>query len=114
MLKRLGTIVALILVTVTLTIALGWGLQTRATAQATVNLQADVNQLRQQVAQLQAQVSQLNRRLGAGTAAPTTPRSQRSPELSDQQIVDRLAVLAIEAKDRLTALERRVSVLEKR
>ena len=91
-------------------------LQGRVTAQASYNLQADIYALRSEVSQLRAQVAQLSVRQGAGAAtrqpAPTT--RARSPELSDQQMLDRLAILAIEAKDRLNALESRMTALESR
>lgn len=91
-------------------------LQSHTAAQSTVNLQADVNQLRAQVNQLQAQVSQLGRQnFPSTTTGSSGTRSRaRSPELSDSQIVDRLATLAIEAKERISALEARVNKLEKR
>jgi hypothetical protein len=66
--------------------------------------------------QLQAEVSQL-RRGNSSTPfnpAPSIPRSTRTSTLSDRQIIDRLATLAIEAKDRLNALESKVSKLEDR
>ncbi|MBD2021944.1 hypothetical protein H6F43_17325 [Leptolyngbya sp. FACHB-36] len=94
-------------------------LQGRSAAQSTINLQADIFQLRQQVNQLQAQVSQLSRPNYSAPRGGTAPRGSaptsrpRSPELSDADIVDRLAILAIEAKDRLNALEQRVTKLER-
>lgn len=92
-------------------------LQGRVSAQPSYNLQSDIYALRTEVNQLRAQVAQLSARQGAGTApprqlAPTT--RARSPELSDQQMLDRLAILAIEAKDRLSALESRMAALENR
>ena len=90
-------------------------LQTRTPAQSSYNLQADINQLRMEVSQLQAQVAQLASRQGAQPSTRTVPRpSQPSPYLSDRQMLDRLAVLAIEAKDRMNALEARIARLEKR
>lgn len=91
-------------------------LQGRVTAQASYNLQSDIYTLRAEVSQLRAQVAQLSARQGTGAgtrpAAPT-PRT-RLPELTDQQMLDRLAILAIEAKDRLNALESRMAALEGR
>lgn len=108
MLRTLG----LILTTALLTVLL---LQKHVSAQATFNLQADVNALRSQVSQLRAEVAQLrSQRTITPTPNPSSPRRARSPELTDDQIVDRLAILAIEAKDRLNALENRVTKLEKR
>lgn len=106
MLKTLG----LILTTALLTVLL---LQGRSLAQSPVNLQADLYNLRSQVTQLQAEVSQLRSQRG-NLPTPTAPNSRRarSPE-TNGQIVDRLAILAIEAKDRLNALESRVARLEK-
>lgn len=107
MLRKLG----LILLGVVLTLLL---LQSRTPAQSTANLQADIYQLKSQVSQLQAQINQLGRQ---GYTAPTNPASPRvsgSPQLSDRQMLDRLATLAIEAKERLNALEARVTKLEKR
>lgn len=107
MLKRLGIIL-------TIAVLVVLALQSQVAAQATVNLQADVNRLRQQVYQLQSQVSQLRRATGTSSTPPAPRRNQRSPELTDQEMIDRLATLAIEAKDRLNALEARVARLEGR
>ncbi|PZV14643.1 MAG: hypothetical protein DCF22_08595 [Leptolyngbya sp.] len=109
MLRTLG-----LLFTTTVAILLIW--QTDTHAQATFNLQNDINQLRSQVQQLQAEVNQLRRGNVAipSNPAPSIPRSTRPSTLSDRQIIDRLATLAIEAKDRLKALESRVSKLEAR
>lgn len=91
-----------------------WLLQAQVFAQSPVNLQADVNRLRQEVSQLRAQISQLNRQ---GQSQPRNTAPVRVPasagELTDREMLDRLAVLAIEAKDRLRALEQRVDRLEK-
>ncbi|MDX2242084.1 MAG: hypothetical protein NW224_15470 [Leptolyngbyaceae cyanobacterium bins.302] len=109
MLKTIGLILATAILSVLL-------IQGRSPAQVSVNLQADVTNLRSQVSQLRAEVAQLRAQRG-GTrvpAAPAAPRRARSPELTDDQIVDRLAILAIEAKDRLNALESRVAKLEGR
>ena len=81
----------------------------RGLAQSSVNLQADLFSLRSEVRQLRAEVAQL--RGQRGFVAPPPSRS-RSPQLNDGQIIDRLATLAIEAKDRLTALENRMTRLE--
>ena len=103
--------VGLVLVGAILTFLL---LQGRTSAQSTANLQADLSDLRSQVSQLRSQVAQLSRG-GFTPSNPASPsrRSARSAELSDDQIVDRLAILAIEAKDRLNALEARVAKLER-
>ena len=107
MLRRLG----LVLVTALLTFLL---MQSSLSAQSASNLQADIVQLRSQVNQLRSQVSQLNRQ-APPSVAPSSGRVRRSPtDPTDAQIVDRLAELAIEAKERLNALEDRVSRLEKR
>ncbi|MGI0488012.1 hypothetical protein ACN4EK_21445 [Pantanalinema rosaneae CENA516] len=92
-------------------------LQGRVTAQPSYNLQSDIYVLRAEVSQLRAQVAQLSARQGAGAApsrSPAPTSRARSPELSDQQMLDRLAILAIEAKDRLNALEGRMAALEGR
>lgn len=107
MLRKFG----LILIGVVLALLV---LQSRTPAQSSANLQADVYQLKFQVSQLQAQINQLSRQ---GYPAPTNAAPTRvsgSPQLDDRQIVDRLATLAIEAKERLNALEARVTKLEKR
>ncbi len=89
-------------------------LQPRSLAQSTANLQADVSNLKSQVSQLRAEIAQLrSQRSTTPSTIPPIPRRPRSAELSDDQIVDRLAILAIEAKDRLNALESRVARLEK-
>ncbi|MBF2029908.1 MAG: hypothetical protein IGS48_24665 [Oscillatoriales cyanobacterium C42_A2020_001] len=109
MLKTLG----IILTTAILMVLL---LQGRSGAQSSLNLQADIYDLRSQVSQLRAEVGQLRSQRGSApsTPIPSPPPRTRSPELSDAQIIDRLATLAIEAKDRLNSLERRVAGLEKR
>lgn len=107
MVRRVGVI----LITALLTFLL---LQGRTSAQSAANLQADIFQLRSQVNQLSAQVAQLSRQ-GASPTRPISGRVPRSPtDPTDAQIVDRLATLAIEAKERLNALEARVTKLEKR
>ncbi len=109
MLKLLGIIFTTAMLTVLL-------LQGRSSAQSPINLQADIYSLRSEVSQLRAEVSQLRSQRGFTPSTPTSAPSRRvrSPELTDEQIIDRLATLAIEAKDRLNALESRVSGLEKR
>jgi uncharacterized protein involved in type VI secretion and phage assembly len=102
--------IALLFIT-TFAILLVW--QSNTPAQATFNLQNDINQLRSQMQQLRAEVSQLRQ----GNTIPFNPtpsisRPPRPSTLSDRQMIDRLATLAIEAKDRLNALESRVSKLE--
>lgn len=84
--------------------------QNRGMAQSTVNLQADLFSLRSEVRQLRAEVAQLRGQRGMPVPAPAR---SRSPQLSDGQIIDRLATLAIEAKDRLNTLESRMTKLEK-
>lgn len=107
MLKTIG----LIIITAILMVLL---VPKQAPAQLSINLQADVNALRSQVAQLQSEVAQLRNQRGIiPTPVQPTPRRARSVDLSDPQIIDRLAVLAIEAKDRLNALESRVTKLER-
>jgi outer membrane murein-binding lipoprotein Lpp len=107
MLRRLGLILATAILTVLL-------LQGLTSAQSAANLQADIFQLRSQVNQLRAQVTQLSRQSPSTVRPGLSSKAPRSPtDPSDPQIIDRLAVLAIEAKDRLTALENRVSRLEK-
>lgn len=88
--------------------------QARTAAQSTANLQADLYRLQSQVAQLQAQVAQLSGRAGYSTAPSPAPNRQTRINPADREIVDRLATLAIEAKDRLSALETRVGRLEQR
>jgi outer membrane murein-binding lipoprotein Lpp len=108
MLKTIGFIITSTVLAILL-------FQGRAAAQTSVNLQADITNLRSQVSQLRAEVAQLRSQRSASTPAPAaTPRRSRTPELTDDQIVDRLAILAIEAKDRLNALESRVAKLEGR
>ena len=111
MIRRIG----FVLITALLMVLL---LQGYTAAQSTSNLQADIFELRSQVNQLRAQVAQLSRqtppdsRPAPSRPSPSraTPRNPTDP--TDPQLIDRLAVLAIEAKDRLTALEGRVSKLE--
>ncbi len=105
--------IALLSIT-TFAILLLW--QSGTSAQATFNLQIDVNQLRSQVQQLQAEVNQLRRSNlpPPSNSTPSISRPTRASTLSDRQIIDRLATLAIEAKDRLNALESRAAKLEAR
>lgn len=106
MVRRLG----LILITAILVLLL---LEGRTVAQSASNLQADIFELRSQVNQLRSQVAQLSRQSPSALRPITPSRVPRSPtDPTDPQIIDRLAVLAIEAKDRLTALEGRVLKLE--
>jgi hypothetical protein len=88
--------------------------QSHASAQSVTNLQADIYNLRSQVSQLQQQVNQLSQGSSPRITAPAPRTSSPSGNLSDRQMLDRLAVLAIEAKDRLNSLEARVTRLEKR
>lgn len=102
-----------LLFTTTFTVLLLW--QSATSAQATFNVQNDINQLRSQMQQLQAEVNQLRRgNASIPSTTPSIPRPTRTSTLSDRQIIDRLATLAIEAKDRLNALESRVHKLEAR
>lgn len=108
MLKTIGLIITSTVLAILL-------FQGRSSAQTTVNLQADITSLRSQISQLRAEVAQLRSQRPASSPLPSaTPRRSRAPELTDDQIVDRLAILAIEAKDRLNALESRVAKLEGR
>ena len=90
--------------------------QSGTSAQATFNLQNDITQLRSQVQQLQSEVNQLRRGNSSppSNSTPSISRPTRASTLSDRQMIDRLATLAIEAKDRLNALESRLSKLEAR
>lgn len=113
MLRKLGFLFIGLMMAAAL--VLGW--QGRTQAQQNVNLQADINNLRSQVNLLRSQVVQMRQQGGYSSApAPSLPPSRRTrpPELTDQQMLDRLAVLAIEAKDHLNALEARVSRIESR
>lgn len=107
--RRLGLILTIAVLVVLL-------LQNRSMAQGAANFQADINQLRLQVSQLQSQVAQLAGR--QSYPVPGTPSPNRAPrrpgDPTDAQIIDRLATLAIEAKDRLNALESRIARLEQR
>ena len=110
MLKRFSTIVAIAVLLIFL-------LQTRSPAQSVSNLQADIFSLRSEVSQLRSQISQLGGgRLGGVTSQPVPNQTRilAGERLTDREIVDRLATLAIEAKERLKSLEARVSKLEKR
>jgi uncharacterized protein YceH (UPF0502 family) len=110
MFKRIGILLAMAFLAVF--VVLNW--QSRAAAQSTVNLQADLYRLQSQVSQLQAQVAQLSGRAGYSTAPSPAPGRRSRINPTDGEIIDRLATLAIEAKDRLSALEARVARLEQR
>lgn len=88
--------------------------QISASAQTNSVLRSEVNDLKQQVTQLRAEVGYLRNQMRTGTTAhPVAPfPSPRSPELTDRTLLDRLAILAIEAKDRLNCLEERMARLE--
>jgi hypothetical protein len=108
MLKKLGVVLATFFFVL-------WLFQGQTSAQSAANLQADIYQLRMQVNQLQLQVSQMNRQGNSPSSGNNSPSNvPRQSELSEHQMLERLAILAIEAKDRLSALEKRVSSLEKR
>jgi polyhydroxyalkanoate synthesis regulator phasin len=83
-------------------------------AQSVVNLQADISQLRLEVNQLRSQVLALSRQRSPLPSPPPASRPLRPEALSDRQMLERLATLAIEAKDRLTALEKRMAQLEQK
>ncbi len=83
-------------------------------AQSVVNLQADISQLRLEVSQLKSQVLALSRLRSPLPFPAPASRPGRPEAPSDRQMLDRLATLAIAAKDRLTALEKRVAQLEQK
>jgi len=87
-------------------------MQSTTLAQSTINLQADINSLRSQVSQLRAEVAALSRQQGRSPVPAAPARSKPGAELSDRQLIDRLAILAIEAKDRMNGLETRIQRLE--
>ncbi|HEY9909812.1 MAG TPA: hypothetical protein V6D18_19650 [Thermosynechococcaceae cyanobacterium] len=107
MLKKFGAIAAIAVLVILL-------FQSRTPAQSASNLQADIFALRSEVSQLRAQVSQLGGRGYSPRPVPSQSRTVAGERLTDSQVVDRLATLAIEAKDRLKSLEARVSKLEQR
>lgn len=95
-------------------------------AQASINdssrisrLESEIFTLRSQLNRLESEVSQLRRSERSpatisvpDTIAPDTPstRSPNDPTLAEQ--FDNLAILAIELKDRINAIEERLSEIE--
>jgi outer membrane murein-binding lipoprotein Lpp len=106
MLKKIGLVLSVAGLVIVL-------FQAGVGAQSTVNLQSDLFDLRSQVSQLRSEVSQLRQSSYSSRSGSPAPLRTRTAEPTSEPIVDRLAILAIEAKDRLNALEARVARLEK-
>jgi predicted nucleic acid-binding Zn-ribbon protein len=108
MLKLIGWIVSCVL------LLLLW--QSQAPAQSVSALQSELFDLRLQVNQLRSEVYQLSQQRQSGGLPPplppptTTSPSKRQP--TDRQMLERLATLAVEAKERIRTLEGQVSQLQ--
>lgn len=103
---------------------LSWGARTPAQpiAQTSINLESRLSQLESVTYNLRSQVSQLTaevNRLGTGSRAPrvtpSTPGTRSpKPSSSDDPQFDRLATLVIELKERMDAIDTRLTQVEKR
>jgi uncharacterized protein YceH (UPF0502 family) len=94
-----------------------WVLQMGAPATAQVGLESRVARLESDLFGLKQQVNQLearSRRANSPNTAPSTPPASASnrPQYSSDPMFDRLATLVIELKERLNAVEARLSKLE--
>ncbi len=77
-------------------------------------LELDFRNLELQINQLESQLNQNRRGVSPRTPATSTPnnRGRNQPQLSREQMFDRLATLVIELKQQVNQLEARVSKLE--
>lgn len=101
----------------------GWSDRTPAQpiAQTSINLESRISQLESTTYNLRSQISQLSAQvnsLGGATRTPPTPPSTlstRSPRISsgDPQF-DRLATLVVELKERMDAIDTRLTQVERR
>lgn len=94
-----------------------WSIHPAATAQDSriSALEVDINGLESRLNRLEAQISQITRTPYPGApASPSPPRNTRrsQPQLSREQMFDRLATLVIETKDQVNKLQARVAKLE--
>jgi uncharacterized protein YceH (UPF0502 family) len=92
-------------------------LQAGAPATAQVGLESRVARLESDLFGLKQQVNQLearSRRVNSSSTAPSTPTASASnrPQYSSDPMFDRLATLVIELKERLNAVETRLTKLE--
>jgi len=83
-----------------------------------LRLESEVFQLRNQVNQLQSQVRQVQRRVSDSPPPPVDrDPNTRAPDpnaIPPDVMLDRLAILAIEHKDRMDRLEARLEAIEAR
>lgn len=78
-------------------------------------LEVDINGLESRLNRLEAQISQITRSPYPGApASPPPVRNPRrnQPQLSREEMFDRLATLVIETKDQVNKLQARVAKLE--
>ncbi len=77
-------------------------------------LELDFRNLELRINQLESQLNQTRRGVSPRTPATSTPnnRGRNQPQLSREQMFDRLATLVIELKQQVNQLEARVSKLE--
>jgi BMFP domain-containing protein YqiC len=79
-------------------------------------LEADLYRIESRLNRIEAQLTQLRR--GDSPRTPATPHrinsGQKRPQLSREQMFDRLATLVIELREQIKQLEARVSKLEAR
>ncbi len=104
----------------TILVTISWyGLNSAAFSQPSrlTNLDADVSRLESRLNRLEAQISQISRgqvSSAIASPAPSPINSERKPpQLSRDQMFDRLATLVVETKDQVNKLQARVSKLEK-
>lgn len=109
--------VLIIFLAVVIAIATLYSFPPAATAQYSriSALEVDVNGLESRLNRLEAQISQITRIPYPGAPASPPPlRNQRrnQPQVSREEMFDRLATLVIETKDQVNKLQARVAKLE--
>lgn len=82
------------------------------TADSTSYLDSQVQSLRSRVSRLESQVRSLSRSETREVPSLTPPESYSNPGVTDPEMFDRLAILVIEIKEDLKALEGRLNKLE--
>ncbi len=111
----------LLLCLATILVTISWyGFHNAAFSQQSqvTNLEADFSRLESRLNRVEAQLSQISRGQVLGAPVSPAPASinsgRKPPQLSREEMFDRLATLVIETKDQVNKLQVRVSKLEKR
>lgn len=109
--------VLLVFLAVVIAIATWYSLHPVATAQDSriSALEVDINGIESRLNRLESQISQITRipYPGVPTSPPPVRNTRRNqPQLSREEMFDRLATLVIETKDQVNKLQARVAKLE--